>query len=655
MALHAAGIETLARSSKYHRPRGFFCLDGHCAACLLRIDGRPNQRACLTPARAELALRAPERLPQRRRRSAGRRRLAVPRGDGPPHDDDRQPHRQRPLPEAGARDGRRGDAARRARRGPPGAARRGARRLRDRRRTGGAGGGARDRRGGARRARRALRRAGGARRLAARRGGRHGAGGGDGRGGRAAPAPSSSRARRPSATTPRTRRRTAGAACWRSWPAIGCCACGRGATSTRRAATIRTCRSPTTIARGSISARACGRLAFHWGVRPVPPKGTVIILDGAPTAAPLERALARGRRRAPRASISRARRSSARAGTKRVRGLELRAADGATRKLDGELVAVATLPSPASELPRQHGAAVAFDAARGGFAAVVDAQGATTAPTSSPAATSPATPAPRRPRATARRSGARWPRRWRCSSRWRVPAERLRDADDAAPATASAPAAAPRPPVPPGGRRAAAVRRPAAGHAGQHGRRAHAAAPRDPRRRLDDGARQALRQDAGRPRLERRARQVRAAGARRAVRGRLLPRAQPDDRRARAVAHDDHRPRRRGRGGRRRDGEAGRRPADVPAEEPAGPAGGPIGDPGLTVRDHRGAPDDHAACAPARPPRGSASRPGSSSRRSAAARSRRRTTRRARSARSRSGSRCGAPPPCGWPDRPARA
>ena len=55
VALHAAGIETLARSSKYHRPRGFFCLDGHCAACLLRIDGRPNQRACLTPARAELA------------------------------------------------------------------------------------------------------------------------------------------------------------------------------------------------------------------------------------------------------------------------------------------------------------------------------------------------------------------------------------------------------------------------------------------------------------------------------------------------------------------------------------------------------------------------------------------------------------------------
>ncbi|HZL20573.1 MAG TPA: 2Fe-2S iron-sulfur cluster-binding protein, partial [Polyangia bacterium] len=55
VALHAAGIRTLARSSKYHRPRGLFCLDGHCASCTLRIDGRPNQRACTTPARADLS------------------------------------------------------------------------------------------------------------------------------------------------------------------------------------------------------------------------------------------------------------------------------------------------------------------------------------------------------------------------------------------------------------------------------------------------------------------------------------------------------------------------------------------------------------------------------------------------------------------------
>ncbi len=54
VALHAAGIKVLGRSSKYHRPRGLFCLEGHCASCYLRIDGRPNRRACMTPVRAGL-------------------------------------------------------------------------------------------------------------------------------------------------------------------------------------------------------------------------------------------------------------------------------------------------------------------------------------------------------------------------------------------------------------------------------------------------------------------------------------------------------------------------------------------------------------------------------------------------------------------------
>ena len=111
----------------------------------------------------------------------------------------------------------------------------------------------------------------------------------------------------------------------------------------------------------------------------MPPKETVIILDGAPTAAPLERALNGAGVRTARVALARETVIGAR-GSKRVRGLELRAADGTVRKLDGAVVAVATVPSPASELPRQHGAAVAFEAARGGFAAVVDARGATSVP-----------------------------------------------------------------------------------------------------------------------------------------------------------------------------------------------------------------------------------------------------------------------------------
>jgi sarcosine oxidase subunit alpha len=54
VALFADGVRVLGRSTKYHRPRGLFCLEGHCGSCLLRIDGRPNRRACLEPARQGL-------------------------------------------------------------------------------------------------------------------------------------------------------------------------------------------------------------------------------------------------------------------------------------------------------------------------------------------------------------------------------------------------------------------------------------------------------------------------------------------------------------------------------------------------------------------------------------------------------------------------
>lgn len=49
VALHASGARVLSRSLKYHRPRSFFCLEGHCGGCLMRIDGRPNLRACMEP------------------------------------------------------------------------------------------------------------------------------------------------------------------------------------------------------------------------------------------------------------------------------------------------------------------------------------------------------------------------------------------------------------------------------------------------------------------------------------------------------------------------------------------------------------------------------------------------------------------------------
>ena len=45
-ALSHDGVPLLRRSIRYHRPQGAFCGIGHCAGCLVRVNGRPNVRAC---------------------------------------------------------------------------------------------------------------------------------------------------------------------------------------------------------------------------------------------------------------------------------------------------------------------------------------------------------------------------------------------------------------------------------------------------------------------------------------------------------------------------------------------------------------------------------------------------------------------------------
>jgi sarcosine oxidase subunit alpha len=56
VGLYASGQRVLSRSIKYHRPRAFFCLEGHCGGCLMRIDGVPNRRACMEPCRDGLVV-----------------------------------------------------------------------------------------------------------------------------------------------------------------------------------------------------------------------------------------------------------------------------------------------------------------------------------------------------------------------------------------------------------------------------------------------------------------------------------------------------------------------------------------------------------------------------------------------------------------------
>ncbi|GAA3167416.1 MULTISPECIES: (2Fe-2S)-binding protein [Streptomyces] len=49
--LWAAGILSWRTTRIHGRPRGAFCGIGACYDCLVTVNGRPNQRACLVPAR----------------------------------------------------------------------------------------------------------------------------------------------------------------------------------------------------------------------------------------------------------------------------------------------------------------------------------------------------------------------------------------------------------------------------------------------------------------------------------------------------------------------------------------------------------------------------------------------------------------------------
>jgi sarcosine oxidase subunit alpha len=65
-ALLAAGRVVVSRSAKYHRPRGAFCLAGSCATCLVRAAGLPNRRACRLACADGLAVETQNALPAAR-------------------------------------------------------------------------------------------------------------------------------------------------------------------------------------------------------------------------------------------------------------------------------------------------------------------------------------------------------------------------------------------------------------------------------------------------------------------------------------------------------------------------------------------------------------------------------------------------------------
>lgn len=56
-ALWAHGVRSWRTTRIGGRPRGLFCGIGVCFDCLVEVDGRADQRACLVPARGGISVR----------------------------------------------------------------------------------------------------------------------------------------------------------------------------------------------------------------------------------------------------------------------------------------------------------------------------------------------------------------------------------------------------------------------------------------------------------------------------------------------------------------------------------------------------------------------------------------------------------------------
>jgi len=50
-ALMAAGVHTFRHTARNGEPRGVFCAVGRCTDCVMTVDGQPNVRTCVTPAK----------------------------------------------------------------------------------------------------------------------------------------------------------------------------------------------------------------------------------------------------------------------------------------------------------------------------------------------------------------------------------------------------------------------------------------------------------------------------------------------------------------------------------------------------------------------------------------------------------------------------
>ncbi len=62
-ALLANDVRILRRHEKDGKPRGLYCNIGHCSECRVTVDGRRNQRACMTPLEENMTVESQDMLP----------------------------------------------------------------------------------------------------------------------------------------------------------------------------------------------------------------------------------------------------------------------------------------------------------------------------------------------------------------------------------------------------------------------------------------------------------------------------------------------------------------------------------------------------------------------------------------------------------------
>jgi len=63
-ALHNHGVRELGKSGEAERSRGLFCAIGKCSSCLMRVDGVPNVRTCITAARQGMEVEKQSGFPE---------------------------------------------------------------------------------------------------------------------------------------------------------------------------------------------------------------------------------------------------------------------------------------------------------------------------------------------------------------------------------------------------------------------------------------------------------------------------------------------------------------------------------------------------------------------------------------------------------------